>query len=236
MEIYIADVECLSDERLFLQKIELLPRERREQIGRYRNAADRRRGLGAGLLLEWGLRRRGLSLLADVPGTAQVQLAHGRYGKPYISQMECCSFNLSHAGDCVAAVFAEGDAGVDVERVRSSKLAMAGRVFTEKEQECLRACRWPEWMPRIGEPGWHAETDLLFTGMWTRKESYVKAVGEGMHLLFADFSVLETSVGGCGDYHLATMGWRDDYIVSTCTRSPAVGKSAVLEIDLEEII
>lgn len=73
-------------------------------------------------------------------------------------------FNLSHAGDYAAAVFDEGEVGIDVEQVRRVNVNVMRRQFTAEENAYL-----------LSEPD-------AFLRLWTRKESYCKAVGEGLHL------------------------------------------------------
>lgn len=89
-----------------------------------------------------------------------------------------CHFNLSHAGDYAAAVFDEGEVGIDVEQVRRVNVNVMRRQFTAEENAYL-----------LSEPD-------AFLRLWTRKESYCKAVGEGLHLPLSSFDVLEDQVAG----------------------------------------
>lgn len=226
MEIYIADIRVFSEESLFHEKMRLMPEERRAHIERYRNAADKQRSLGAGLLLEYGLRKQGLSLLEAVPGTVPVKVERGTYGKPYIPDADQVWFNLSHAGDYVAAVFADCETGIDIERIRKANLTLAKRYFTEQEYTYLEeekampdeACRRKVSAGETGQCV--SETDRRFTWMWTRKESYIKAVGEGMHLPLVDFSVLEDRISGKMDYYLRTWEMPEGYMLSVCAELP----------------
>lgn len=213
MEIYLADVCPLADESLFEEGMALLPEERRERIARLAMPADRQRSLGAGLLLEYGLRKRGISLLTDVLGFKTVQLECGLYGKPCIRGRTSPCFNLSHSGDYAVAVIAERAVGVDIERLRPMRPAVARRCFSMEELAYLSES---------------AGGDASFTWLWTRKESYVKAVGEGMHLPLADFSVLEEKLG---EYRLHTFPadapeMPKGYVLSVCAKEPV---AAVIE-------
>lgn len=178
MELYIADIGKLKEESIYRHMSCYITEERLERIARYRSEADRARGLGAGLLLEYGLRKRGLTLLDDVPGCRKVPVEKGMYGKPYVSGEQDLCFNLSHAGDYAVAVFAGSEVGVDIERIRRIRRRLAERFFAEAE------CRYLDRFPD-GEA-----QDTAFTWIWTRKESYIKAAGEGMHLPLDAFCVL----------------------------------------------
>lgn len=226
--IYVADIRPLAEEEIFRQQMELLPMERQERIRRYRSPGDRQRGLGAGLLLEYGLRDRGYSLLEAVPGKKQVRLDWGAYGKPYIPETERLHFNLSHAGEYAAAVFAPCAAGIDIEQIRAAGFAVAKRFFTK--EECAYLDRYKDAGTGSVEPrrkgrDWEkdphlTDADSVFTAMWTRKESYIKAVGEGMHLPLADFSVLEDRILEKEEYYLRTWGEPEGYMLSVCARMP----------------
>ncbi|HEX2057829.1 MAG TPA: 4'-phosphopantetheinyl transferase superfamily protein [Actinomycetota bacterium] len=96
-----------------------------------------------------------------------VVFGYGAKGKPELPGL---SFNVSHAGDVVLAAFAPaGRVGVDVEAMDPDVPveALARRFFTEAENAALSA--------RSGG-------DLVrsFYGCWTRKEAFVKALGEGL--------------------------------------------------------
>lgn len=208
MDIYIADLSVFTEEQTLMEKSSLLTQERRECIARYRNQADKNRSICAGLLLEYGLRKKGYTLLADVPDKQMVRLEYGEHGKPYLSEYPDFHFNLSHAGDCVAAVFAEEKAGIDIEYMRTANLAVANRFFTAEESAYLQSVR-----AECGE-GEHLNRE--FAWLWTRKESYIKAVGEGMHLPLTDFGVLSDTVVGDAAYLLKSWELPRNYLLSVC--------------------
>ena len=85
-EIFVADVRFLGDENVFWDKLNMLPLKRQEKLARYKQKEDKMRGLGAGLLLEYGLRRHGFTLLEPVQGMEQkqVEISCGTHGKPYL--------------------------------------------------------------------------------------------------------------------------------------------------------
>lgn len=209
MEIYVAEVGELFGEHMPLALYEMLTPERRKKIKRIRIESEQRRSAAVGLLLEYGLRQRGYSLVCD-HGFQKLGISRETYGKPYLTGTEQLFFNLSHSGSYAAAVFSDEPVGIDVERVRPADMALAKRFFAAEEYAALRAVS--------DERDMGGRLDREFIRLWTRKESYIKAVGEGMHLPLADFSVLAETVsyGQFGTYYLSTWEMFDDAVLSVC--------------------
>mgnify|MGYP003306333710 CR=1 FL=1 len=85
-------------------------------------------------------------------------------GKPYLVGDEIC-FNLSHS-DNIALCSVSGDVvGCDVEKIRPYNPKLAKRFFTTEEFSLLEKSDNP---------------DLLFTRLWTMKESILKCLGSGL--------------------------------------------------------
>jgi len=103
-------------------------------------------------------------------------------GKPQLAPEQnprALQFNLSHsAGIALIAVGSEHRLGVDIERIRSDvdTGALSERFFSLRERAGLRAL--PD---HLRVPG--------FFACWTRKESFLKATGDGLSFPLADFSV-----------------------------------------------
>ena len=212
------DIRPLAEETLFAKGFALLPQERKERIRRYRSPVDRQRSLGAGLLLEYGLEQYGISLLADVAGCVPVQTEYGIHGKPCIPAEGAPCFNLTHSGNYAAAVFAGESVGIDMESFRPVRHAMIQRCFSAEEQAYLNA---------------HAGGDAQFTRLWTRKEAYVKAVGDGIHLPLTDFSVLEdqTEAYRLCTFHEGVPGLPERYVLSVCAAEPIATEISLMEAE-----
>jgi 4'-phosphopantetheinyl transferase len=111
-----------------------------------------------------------------------VELVCGAYGKPALAPRFADSrlrFNLSHRDDVAVYAFAsESEVGVDVEAVRALRDAgdLAARFFSPRENEAYRALD-----PR--------DRPLGFFNCWTRKEAFVKALGEGLSYPLHRFDV-----------------------------------------------
>lgn len=111
-------------------------------------------------------------------GTAEVRFAYGERGKPRLAEGGV-EFNLSHSEEmALLAVTSAVPVGVDVEALRRMEdaLKISERFFSAAERGVLAAC--PE-----------GERDAAFFRCWTRKEAYVKAVGDGIVLGLDRFDV-----------------------------------------------
>ena len=111
-----------------------------------------------------------------------VELSYGARGKPAIAPSFSSSdlrFNLSHSGDIAVYAFAtEMDVGIDVERIRpiTDAESIAARFFSPSENEAYLSlesrCR-----------------SIGFFNCWTRKEAFIKALGEGLFFSLDRFDV-----------------------------------------------
>jgi len=149
----------------------LLPEER-EKASRYR--VERPRG---DYILTRGTLR---SLLAKYLHTTprEITFQYTEYGKPYLANSGL-HFNVSHTeGLALLAFVWKRSIGVDVERVRPQTDAktLAERFFSLHERRNLRDL--------TGD-----ELHDAFFRCWTRKEAYIKAVGEGLSLPLHQFDV-----------------------------------------------
>ena len=171
MEIYISmmrvDKTLTKEQEQDLKS--RLSLKRQEKINRLRFDADRRLSLGAGLLLDQGLRRFGLREQTEAFGTVE-------NGKPCLLHHPKIQFNLSHSGSMVMAAFSSCPVGCDVERKQKARMDVAKRFFAPEEQKLLREAKTTK------------EQDALFGRLWTLKESYLKVEGRGMAMPLNSFS------------------------------------------------
>lgn len=111
----------------------------------------------------------------------ELRFGYTDYGKPFLSQPAETGlrFNLSHAGDlALYAIAHERDLGLDIEQIRpmADALQIAERFFSVPENRALQ----------IVPP---AQRDEAFFNAWTRKEAYIKAIGEGLSHPLDSFDV-----------------------------------------------
>jgi 4'-phosphopantetheinyl transferase len=109
---------------------------------------------------------------------ASLAFSHGSAGKPLLPD-GALDFNMSHAGDLALYGITRGTAlGVDVEECRTidDQLSIARRFFAANEYAELAALPQSQQTP-------------AFFRCWTRKEAYVKALGDGLQAPLDAFEV-----------------------------------------------
>jgi 4'-phosphopantetheinyl transferase len=101
---------------------------------------------------------------------ADLRFEYGSNGKPSLRGTTSIAFNVSHAGDIATFAFTIGcEVGIDLEPIRSIPEMgdVARRFFCSAEVEELASL--PE-----------TQRDLGFYLCWTRRESFIKAGGDGL--------------------------------------------------------
>ncbi len=146
----------------------LLSADERDRASRFKFARHRRRFVAG--------RGRVRELLGRYAGCAPGVLTfeYGRFGKPRLSGSSFgrdIRFNFSNSHELGLLAVAVGlEVGVDLERIKpmADHLRLAERFFTQRESAALAAL--PE-----------AERLAAFFRCWTRKEAFLKAIGDGLH-------------------------------------------------------
>jgi 4'-phosphopantetheinyl transferase len=116
---------------------------------------------------------------------AAIEIESNEFGKPFVPKIlnqKDIRFNLSHSGNlCVVGFRQQGEIGVDIEKIRDNLATddLARRYFSPCE--VTEFARLPD-----------AERRLGFFLCWTRKEAYVKALGDGLQRPLDEFSMTLT--------------------------------------------
>ena len=174
--VYVADIQNLADKSVFEKAYISVSEYRRQKVDKMKHQEDKMRSLGAGLLLQKALCDFGIDEKTAVFET-------NRNGKPHIlhgaqdASLKTIHFNLSHSGDYAMCVIGDNPAGCDVERVRKIDLKIADRFFAPSEIELIKT-----------QPTSEAQINTFFR-LWTLKESYIKAEGQGLSMGLNTFSV-----------------------------------------------
>ena len=104
---------------------------------------------------------------------ARIGFEYSDFGRPFLPEKGPSSrleFNVSHSSGILLMAFArDRRIGIDVEQIRSdfNPVEIAERFFSEKERKSLRELPADNW------------TSAFFR-CWTRKEAFIKALGEGL--------------------------------------------------------
>lgn len=218
---YAFSIQGLEKEEALNQLKEIISKERREKMERYRFEADKIRSLFAEVLVRYGLKKHfGLEKEA-------VSIVSNEYGRPELKERKDIHYNVSHSGDWVICAFSSFPVGVDVEIEKEHNLDIAKRFFAKREYEVLRESGNPK---------------ELFISYWTLKESYVKAEGKGMQIPFDTFSFdisedeirLQVDEKPCDTYKFQVYGIAKGVQVATCSQEPIEGKFQI--VTLQELV
>jgi len=110
---------------------------------------------------------------------ANIRFVYGLRGKPALAFAPGIEFNVTHSGSLAVIAVTKGcPIGVDVELIRplTDMQDIANRFFCPEEATEVMS------LPL-------AERERAFFRCWTRKEAYVKAIGDGLSTLLDDFRV-----------------------------------------------
>lgn len=186
---YILDIRAFverEDRQILIgEAFARLDEERAEKARRIRQEKGMAASLGAGLLLQFAVRRAEAAraagsvrtadsalLQCTVPGLLESLEAplpfafrYGQGGKPYFKNYPYY-FNLSHSGDYVVCALSEREVGIDLQEHRGAAFErVAQRYFSSAEVFALM----------------HAQDRAaFFFRLWARKEAYGKLIGKGI--------------------------------------------------------
>ncbi len=190
--------------------------EKRQRLLRFRHLDDLDRSLIAEIFIRsevirrFGLRNR------------DIHFESGTWGKPFLSLPAPFQFNCSHSGHYVLCVISEDPVGCDIEMTKEADMGVASLVFSTKECESLREVS--------GE-----KRNWLFHRLWTRKESFIKATGEGLTNSLQKFTVLEDRVAEAEAWVLHSYELAEDYQIAVCSEKGLFPKE-IQRVDTLEML
>jgi 4'-phosphopantetheinyl transferase len=172
VQIWIAHLDSISTKEIE-RLVESLDTSERSRAEKFRSKQDRHRYVTAHGLLRLALgetlRRPANALVLEKSGDGKPQLRQSPHDERRLK------FNLSHAaGWALIAIGWDRELGADLESAESlpkddeSLSKLAARVLSKRELQIWNAI--PNQVKRRE----------AFLRMWTRKEAYVKATGEGL--------------------------------------------------------
>lgn len=156
-EAYLLHCGCFTESDLFLNTLQNLSECRRNKISCAATDALKLQRLGASALLDFALKKRGLS-------EKEMTYQTDSNGKPFFLNYPDLYFSLSHSGQWVFCALSDSQIGADVQVLSKYHERIAKRYFSEKEALALSCLSG-------------SKQDFEFTRMWVRKESAVKYFG-----------------------------------------------------------
>ncbi|WP_433547535.1 4'-phosphopantetheinyl transferase family protein [Streptomyces sp. CA-294286] len=160
-----------------------------------------------------------------------VDLAYQPAGRPYVRGCDQIDVSLSHTEETmVVGITRRGRIGVDVERA-DRRLAGTG----SERQACT-----PYELGLLDAAGPAARNDVMVR-MWTLKEAYSKALGQGLRFRFTEFGFEPLTVGARltrpdgttadhGEWTFGTFGV-GEYVLSAAVHDTGFGELTDLSVD-----
>ncbi|WP_175502240.1 MULTISPECIES: 4'-phosphopantetheinyl transferase family protein [Cytobacillus] len=134
-----------------------------------------------------------------------IVIKKNQYGKPYLLNRKSC-FNISHSGEWVVLATSKLSIGIDIEMQKKINFHIMDRFFNENEIHYIERQNEEEKKLRA------------FYKVWTRKESYVKAIGIGLQDNLNFDTQPEHSYKKLGDYYIRSY-FLNNYIMSICSKA-----------------
>ena len=133
-----------------------------------------------------------------IPASA-FQVEKDEKGKPYLTGYPHIHISISHSGPYIACAFGEKPVGVDVEmwKAHPKWRRIVDKLHPREREELLQSCG--------GVISGDTEEPVReFCGLWVRKESFLKAIGEGLRVPLALFD----TTGDWVEQELSPERWR----------------------------
>ena len=153
-------------ERLF----SFLKKDERVKISKFKRKEDRETAL-----ISRGFLKKLLSQELKLP-EKEIIFNYSKHERPFLKNFgeNNFDFNVSHSGDWIVWILAEsGRVGIDIEEVRPIEEDLVNSCFTPEEKDYI-----------YGNQVFDLER---FFELWTLKEAFVKADGQGLSYSLQDF-------------------------------------------------
>lgn len=170
VHVWCANLESAADQLAAMQDTLTIAEDTR--AGRFRFWRHQRRFIACR-----GILRLLLGRYLDI-FPKDIVISYSEYGKPHLTNNKI-QFNVSHSKETALYAFClAGDIGIDLEKIRPINDAegIAARFFSTAEYA------------RFQDLPVEQRNEAFFS-CWTRKEAFIKAVGEGLSYPLSDFDV-----------------------------------------------
>lgn len=175
MKVYSMNIRGIDpdDEKWYKS----LSEKRIEKIKRLKKTAQKAQSIGAELLLNYAVNNS-----VKMP----VKWDIDENGKLYLTEHEGIYVNLSHSADYAVCAVSDKPIGVDIQYCRECDMKMAKRFFTAEEADFINNSK---------------NKNSAFFEIWTKKESFLKAIGKGITMPLNCFSVLSDKIEYNGEVY-----------------------------------
>lgn len=202
VEVYAVKVTRDIDECEYEKLSAFSSEEKRRRVSKIKKREDAVRTLLADVMLR--------IILIEKFGLSNIDIVfcNNEYGKPFLKD-KSIFFSISHSCQWVSVAVDRKNLGIDIEKIRDVNLNVAKRFFSPDEFEDMMKTS--------------DKIDYFFT-LWTLKESYVKALGMGLHVPLNSFTIkigdeIKLLSDKDNKYHFRQFCVDDDYKMAVCAES-----------------
>lgn len=171
MKFYQYNIQDLNYES-YTHYYSLMSEDKKRRVDRFRFEDDKKRTIVGEMLARQSI-SEWCGVLEEI-----IAFETTEHGKPYAKYLDV-EFNISHSADMVVCVVDDKPVGVDIEKIRPVDLNTAKRIFSEEEIQYIFGC-----VPDVEDYNHYLNDVILqhFFELWTKKEAYVKLVGNGINI------------------------------------------------------
>jgi len=206
------------DEALFNASLGCVDANKRYRINAFRRREDAENALMADLLARFAASASLNMKMRDI------KFSYTHRGKPFIEEQNRFFFNLSHSRGLVLCAAGRSELGIDVEYMDEIDPFFPCNFLSGEEYARMLALSPPL-------------RQAHFYRLWTVKESFVKAKGEGLFIpldsmsveINSDLSVGFKSITGCSGYCFRIYEPAENFTAALCCREKTPDKVSFLE-------
>ena len=214
IKLYVLKIPQDIKQDLFDTLLKCVDATKRERILKYRNKKDATATLMGDLMVRY--------LAGNIISVGKEDFAYGYNNnkKPYLIGCDAFKFNISHSGQYVAVAAGPFEVGCDIQKYQNNIRGVEQIVFSDSEQKLIK-------------------TDQDLFRIWTLKESFLKAIGEGFTKDVKNYTVVDKKgavriIYKNREYNFCEYNEFENYAVAVCANGNIDMKMNMIEF--EEII
>lgn len=169
VHLWIIDQQKVVNANLLEKYIEALSTDEKSRFTELKSTRHQQQFVITRASLRFIIAQYKSTTINDIP------FSRSEFGKPLLNFPDCSlNYNLSHSSDKIVIAFTKiGDIGVDIEFMKNSRdmTKIAKHYFHEQEQIFINKSENQRYLYRL----------------WTLKEAYTKATGDGLKKSFNKF-------------------------------------------------
>jgi 4'-phosphopantetheinyl transferase len=198
VKVEMIEIWCLNigliNQMLFNQYLDILPEEVKREVTRYRFSQDQKFKLFGKILVQHYYKFNDRELQWSAWKT-------DIKGKPYIQDGK--KFSITHSGDYVCVAFSDVEVGLDIEKISPLDYEALINLLHIEEQVYINqsVCKLS-----------------AFYYVWTRKEAFCKANGEGILRGLKKESCLESIYYDNSEWNIISLDYPSSYKLSICSQ------------------